>query len=139
MLCCCCYCFYIWSWFIVLDHFIYPKECCLVLFISHISQQQILRMSLFCHHFWNTVFLDIRFLVDSLFFILCMCQLTTFYLPLFLMKCQLLILLGFLVCDHSFFTWCFQDFAFLFKYFTPAAAMYLDMELFALLGDHWAS
>lgn len=53
------------------------------------------------------------------FFLLALwvCNSTAFWLSLFLKRSQLLMLLGSLVCNRSFFFCCFQDFLFVFQHF----------------------
>lgn len=77
-----------------------------------------LRKSLFCLHFLMIALLDIGFFVDRCFFFEnfeCVITLPC-GLHYFMLRSQLLILLGFPVSDKSFFFHCFQDFLLVFTF-----------------------
>lgn len=90
-------------------------------------------------HFWKIVLLDIRLFIDRfLLSALWMCCPIAFCSPIFLMRSQLLILLGF-HCDELFSLISFKIFFFLSFNILIMICLDVDCFVFILLGLYWIS
>lgn len=89
---------------------------------------------------WHMVFLDMKFLVDSIFLLATWTYYpVAFWYPLFLMQRKLILSLGFLVCDEPFcFSCCFQNFFCGFWHCFTMMCWCMDLFLCVLLWIHGA-